>query len=119
MLGYRKWELMWSSSPSIYPKRQGSLLGDQSTKQLCHRLSSPDLQTSTNSNTIWVRGWGQATTSVGIFLEFTGNQAWEEMTKSLFLWLVWQNSGSRESSPSDRRMVPLGVRYLLPVKSDS
>lgn len=41
---------------------QGSLFGDQSTKQVSHQLSSSDLQTSTNSNTIW-----GATALVGFF----------------------------------------------------
>lgn len=34
----------------------------------------------------------------------------------MLLWMVWQNPGGREPSPSDRRTVLLGVRNLLPAK---
>ena len=34
----------------------------------------------------------------------------------MLLLMVWQNPGGREPSPSDRRMVLLGVRNLLPAK---
>jgi hypothetical protein len=52
------------------------------------------------------------------FWEYIRNHTWKEMTNLLLLWLVWQDPGGRQLSPSDGSMLLQDVRNL-PAKNES